>query len=191
MKIIGVILVFNCGDIILEALKSIDGLVNEIHCYDSCWIPIKALYSTDDTQSIIEEFAKTSKSKIEYHEIPSPTTEGRARKASIENVEEGDWVFVIDADEKVTRWDDNVRSILEQTTEEGYYYYWNNTSIFPTCRFFRKIKGMGYHSNNSCLPDNKELDKDHNLKPIGINVCHNTKQRRCPHASEYAQRPHP
>jgi hypothetical protein len=190
MKIIGVIMVFNCGDIVLNALKSIDGLVDEIHCYDSLWIPAKTIHSSDDTKSVIEEFAKTSKSKIDYQEIESPISEGKARAKSIENIAEGDWVFVLDADEWVTRWDADVRSILEKSTENGYYFYWENKSLFTTCRFFKKTNGMSYHFCNPCINGKNINDKGY-LKGIGINVCHNIKKRRCPHASGFAQRPHP
>lgn len=185
-------MVYQCGDIILEALKSIDGFVDEIHCYDSCWMPKYSYipYSNDDTQSVIEEFSKTSKSKIEYHKITSPTTEGRARIESIANIAEKDWVFVLDADEVVTRWDSNIRSILEQTNEPCYFIHWGNSSIFPICRFFRKEKGMGYHNNNPCFFDGKNVG-DTKVNLICINVNHNTRKRRCTHASEFAQGPHP
>jgi len=193
MKIIGVIMVYNCGDVVLEALKSLDGLVDEIRCCDSCWIPKFSgiPYSNDDTQSVIEKFAKTSKSKVEYIRLNSPTSEGKARVNALENIVEGDWVFVLDADERVIGWDSNVRSILEGTNEVGFLFYWDGKSIFPTCRFFRRINGMKYFTQNPCFSNDILLDKNHKLGPIAINVHHDTRKRRCPNASGYAQRPHP
>ena len=189
MRIICVIPVYNCGDMLLETLRSVDGKVDEIHCYDTCWlINSSTLHSSDDTKQIIENFSKTSKTKADYIMLSSPMSEQKCRDASIENVAEGDWVFAIDSDEVVIRWDDNVRSILENTIEKGFFWYMDN-HMFPVCRLFRKEKCMKYFTCRVCDSKGKILQA---LYMININVRHDfNKRKREKHASETAQRPHP
>ena len=187
MKIIATILVYNCGDILINTLKSIDGKVDEIHCYDSCWLnKPKTLHSSDNTKEVIENFSKTSKIKADYIELPSPTSEQRARDAYLENVVNGDWVFSIDSDEIVTEWNDNVRQILENTSEKGFFWIMDGAR-FRVCRVFKKEKGMKYFVHRIAL--NGVLLN--NLQTIGIYVHHDFSKRREQHASLTAQRPHP
>jgi len=188
MKIIATILVYNCGDILLNTLKSIDGKVDEIHCYDTCWLPKpKTLHSSDDTKEVIETFSKTSKTKADYTELPSPMSEQRARDSYLERIAEGDWVFSIDSDEVVTNWNDSVRQVLENTSEKGFFWIMDGTR-FRVCRLFKKEKGMKYFVHR-IASNNVLLD---NLQTIDIQVHHDfNKQRREQHASLTAQRPHP
>jgi glycosyltransferase involved in cell wall biosynthesis len=195
MKIIAVIMVFNCGEVILDALKSIDGLVDEIHCFDSRWNSIPNEYgdhSSDDTKALIEKFAITSKSKIEYKELPSPLWESNARTLSIEDIKEGDWIFVIDSDERVIEWDNNIRFILEQSNELAYCISMDK-SFFSVCRFFKKTKDMKYISSDKISSQNiSYYDIMQKFKPITIDFLHDyTKRTRLSRASLYRQAPHP
>lgn len=182
-------MIFNCGDVLLPCLQSMDGKVDEIHCFDSRWMPAQTPHSIDDTKSVIEEFSRSSKSKAEYHELPSPTGEGKARTLSIENVTEGDWIFVLDSDERVVSWGNDIRSTLEQTKEFGYYFFMDK-SILGVCRLFRKINGMKYRYCNIHAPDGKILQETY--RTIGIIIHHDYDARnRQPRASEHIQGPHP
>lgn len=188
-------MVFNCGEVILDALKSIDGRVDEIHCFDSRWnslYDINFPHSTDDTKSIIENFALTSKSKVKYKELPSPLWESHARTLSIEDIEEGDWVFVLDSDERIIEWDTNIRSILEQSNELAYYIFMDK-SFFSVCRFFKKTKEMKYVSGDRISSQNiSYYNMSEKFKPISINFLHDyTKRTRLSRASLYRQAPHP
>jgi len=188
MKIIAVILVYNCGDVLLNTLKSIDGKVDEIHCYDTCWlISPKTLHSSDNTKTVIENFSITSKTKADYTELPSPMSEGHARTASIKNINDGDWVFVIDSDEVVTVWGDDIRSILETSNEKGYFWFME-FSLFKLCRLFKKTKDMGYFFC-TVMSGGKSLGE---LRAININIHHDyNKRKHEKRASGTAQRPHP
>lgn len=188
MKIIAAILVYNCGDILLNTLKSIDGKVDEIHCYDSCWlIKSTSLHSSDNTREVIENFSKTSITKADYIELPSPTSEQKARNGYLESIAEGDWVFSIDSDEIVTKWASNIHLILENTSEKGFYWFMDGAR-FRICRLFRNEKGMKYFVHRIAL-NGVVLD---NLQTINIHVHHEfNNQRREQHASYSAQRPHP
>lgn len=188
MKIIAVILVYNCGDILLNTLKSIDGKVDEIHCYDSCWLPKpKTSHSSDNTREVIENFSKISITKADYIELPSPTSEQKARNAYLEKITKGDWIFSIDSDEVVINWDAGVHQVLECTSERGFYWFMDGTR-FRVCRLFRNENGMKYFMHRIAL-DDIILN---NLQTIGIQVRHDfNKQRRERHASLTAQRPHP
>jgi len=189
MRIICVIPVFNCGDTLLETLKSVDGKVDEIHCYDTCWlINPKTFHSSDNTKEIIEKFSETSKTKADYIVLPSPMNEQKCRDISIENIADGDWVFAIDSDEVVTKWDTLIRLTLERTSEKGFYWFMDG-HLFPVCRLFRKEKGMKYFTCRILSPNGETLN---NLGSIDIHVRHDyEKRKREKRASETAQRPHP
>lgn len=186
-------MVYQCDDVVFGALQSIDGLVDEIRCFDSKWERMDQkmpIHSTDNTKAIIENFGFTSKSKVSYFELPSPTLEKLAHTASIEDIEEGDWIVHISSDERVLRWDLNVRSILEQTNEV-YYRIFINGIPHPFCRIYRKINGMWfYHNDRICSPDGKYYMTNATL--IGIDLYHNFgDKKKTPHASTFSQGPHP
>jgi glycosyltransferase involved in cell wall biosynthesis len=209
-------MVFNCGDIILDTLKSLDGRVDEIHCYDGAWdyvqIEMKkakmnaADYSTDNTEVIIKQFALTSKSKVEYHKIQPHLREREARTKSIANIAEGDWVFVIDSDEKVIEWNDNIRFVLENENKDAYYFFeGGRRTIYLlkgnmgdgqfTFRFFKKVSGMRYSGAdtiNSPKQNIHTIEYKKHLTPIGIVISHQWSKRKTqPHARQLGHRPHP
>jgi glycosyltransferase involved in cell wall biosynthesis len=194
MKLIAVIMVYNCGEVLPDTLRSIDGLVDEIRCFDGRYAyhkPIESLYSTDDTRAIIENFAFISKSKITYNQLPSPMYEADARTFSIQNIEVGDWVFVIDSDERVVKWGNDVRFTFEQTNELAYFIFMNE-QIYPVCRFFRKATGMEYYSGDKIASPTNKIFYTRQFKPIEIYCIHEFKKRtHLPPASTFAQGPHP
>jgi glycosyltransferase involved in cell wall biosynthesis len=191
MKIIAIIMVFNCGDVVLDTLKSIDGKVDEIRCFDNRWVYASEKYgnySSDDTKVIIENFGLASKSKVSYIMLPSPLSEGKSRTLSIENIEEGDWVFVIDSDERVIEWNS---SGLGENSELGYCIFLDKI-ILPICRLFKKMEGMKYFGDKIYSPTGKIYNVKEDFKSIEIVIQHYFKERkRQPRASTYAQGPHP
>jgi glycosyltransferase involved in cell wall biosynthesis len=190
MKIIAVIMVYNCGEVLLDTLKSVDGFVDEIHCFDGRYAyhaPVKSLYSTDDTRTIIENFALTSKSKTTYNQLPVSMFESDARTYSIEDIEVGDWVFVIDSDERVIKWCDES---LRENKELAYLIFMDEHT-YPVCRLFRKTFGMKYYSGDKITSKN-EIFHTRDFKSIGIYCIHEFKKRsRQSPASTFAQGPHP
>jgi glycosyltransferase involved in cell wall biosynthesis len=191
MKLIAVIMVYNCGEVLLDALKSIDGLVDEIHCFDGRYAyhsSSESFFSSDNTKEIIENFALTSKSRVSYNQLPFAMYETEARTISIEDIVEGDWVFVIDSDERVISWDNGIRSLLEGSKELAYFIFAENT-VYRVCRFFKKAKGMKYYYGDRLLSLNEEFKK-RKFKTIGIHFIH-VKRTREASASGHAQGPHP
>lgn len=211
MKIVAVIMVYNCGDVLPETLKSLDGRVDEIFCFDGRWQYVKGnrilgpeppVYSNDDTREIIEKFGVTSKSKVSYFQLPPDLVEEKARTLTLDYIQDNDWVFVIDSDEIVVEWGDDVRSTLENSQEIGYYIYSNNHfgkyNILAICRFYRKTDKIRYYLNDRV--HQKDIGflcysymKRH-FKPLHIVMEHRLthgERKRMPHASEYAHGPHP
>jgi hypothetical protein len=153
-----------------------------------------APHSTDRTKEIIEEFAKTSKSKTKYEELPSPIWESEARTMSLKDVAIGDWVMVLDSDERLIEWNENIRVKLEKSDKPCYCVGWEFTNSFKVCRFFKKVEGMKYVlTDRICAPPYgvyNEYLKDNSIY-IGITIHHNKVKRKIPRASEFTQRPHP
>lgn len=187
-------MVYNCGEVLPDTLKSIDGLVDEIHCFDGRYAyhaPVESLYSTDDTRTIIENFALISKSKITYNKLPTSMYEADARTFSIENIEVGDWVFVIDSDERVVKWGDDVSSTLMQSNELAYFIFMDE-QIYPVCRLYKKAAGMEYYSGDRIASPKNRIFHTRQFKPLRIYCIHEFKKRnRQPPASTFAQGPHP
>jgi glycosyltransferase involved in cell wall biosynthesis len=150
-KLICVMPVYNCADTILTALQSIDGLVDEIRCYDGKWIGKDGpLYSPDNTQQIIEEFAKVSKSKVSYWRFERPMYEWFFHNEILKGIENGDWLFKLDADEIILEWE-NVRETLEKSTEKAYRVCWHLFKPYaavPNAKFFRKTETLYYNLNH-------------------------------------------
>lgn len=194
MKLIAVIMVYNCGEVLPDTLRSIDGLVDEIRCFDGRYAyhaPVESLYSTDDTRTVIENFALTSKSKTIYNELPSLMYESSARTFSIKDIDEGDWVFVIDSDERVIKWSNDVSSILRQNNELAFLIFMDE-KLYPVCRFFRKTAGMEYYSGDKISSSINRIFHTRRFKSLGIWCIHEFKKRtRLPPASTFAQGPHP
>jgi hypothetical protein len=180
VRIIAIMMVYQCGDVVLGALQSVDGLVDEIRCFDSKWERMESKmppHSIDDTRVIIENFALTSKSKVSYTELSSPTKRDIARETAVATVDNGDWIFVLDSDERVTHCCD-VCSVLNQTNQTSFNVFINgkqDTCNHP-CRLFKKTP------NGWCKKA---------INSVDINLSHSLGIKKVPHASEYSQHPRP
>ena len=123
-KIICLMPVYNSADVVLEALKSIDGKVDEILCLDGRWIGTSGLdHSTDGTEEIVLSFSEHSKSRV-YYTRSRPMHQWEARTESLKFCGDNDWAIFLDSDEIITKWDDDVRKTLETSNEKTYRLYW-------------------------------------------------------------------
>lgn len=123
-RIICLIPVYNSADVILEALKSVDGKVDDILCIDGRWIGASGLdHSTDETEEIVLSFSEHSISNVFYTRF-KPMHQWEARTQSLKFCGEGDWAFFLDSDEIVTIWGEDVRKTLETSIEKTYRLYW-------------------------------------------------------------------
>jgi hypothetical protein len=118
-------------------------------CFDSRWIGLDypTDYSNDGTDEIIHIFKRNFHTPIEYIKLPSPIHQYEARTLALRYVKTGDWVFVIDADEFIILWDNNIRSFLKTTTDKGFricFKYAKPYSAYPTFRFVKKTEKMHY-----------------------------------------------
>jgi glycosyltransferase involved in cell wall biosynthesis len=165
-KIVGIIPVYNSADVILDALKSIDGKVDEILCFDGRWEGyVGANHSTDETQKIILEFSMHSKSSVYYIALPV-LHQHEARTAMLKYLENGDWAIQIDSDEKVIEWGDGVRDMLTNSDAKTFRVCW---TMFKTCaampvtyRCVKKTEYLRVSTNHRQLFDDQgELDIRH------------------------------
>ena len=142
--------VFNCDDVILESLKSIDDKVDEIHCCDGRWSARNGPdCSTDNTEQVIKAFAEHSKSKVTYKCYP-PMHEWEARNAMAKDVADGDWIFFLDSDEIVLEWV-NVRETIATSTEKAYRVccvLFKTYAAVPNAKFYRKTSTLYYNFNH-------------------------------------------
>ena len=125
VKLICIMPVYNCADVVLEALKSIDGKVDEVLCLDGRWTGTSGLdHSTDETEEIILNFSEHSKSRVCYTRL-RPMHQWEARSESLKFCGNGDWAIFLDSDEIITMWGDDVRQTLEVSNEKAYRIYWS------------------------------------------------------------------
>jgi glycosyltransferase involved in cell wall biosynthesis len=195
MRVIAIVMVYNCGDIIEGALKDLDGKVDEIQCFDGKWsFRIKESdFSTDNTKEVIENFAKTSKSKIEYHQLQPNLGEKDSRNISLQCAQDGDWILIFDSDERIISWNDNLHSELERSKEWGYIVLLDG-SICPFCKLYKKMQGVKYYMRDCRVggPDG-HYDLEYmtkRFKYIGINLAHKFSYRMR-RAGDYPKGPHP
>jgi hypothetical protein len=150
VKIITIMPVYECGDVVLTALKSIDGKVDEIRCYDGRWVGHDgADYSTDNTEEVILKFAEYSKSKIFYRKLV-PAYEWEFHNKIFKDIADGDWVFKLDSDEIILEWE-NVRETLENSTEKAYRVCWHLFKPYaavPNAKFYRKSATLHQDKNH-------------------------------------------
>jgi hypothetical protein len=117
--------------------------------------------------------------------------ESSARTASIQDIEVGDWVFVIDSDERVVKWDNDVSSVLRQSKELAYFIFMDER-LYPVCRLFKKMADMEYYSGDKIASSSNKIFHTRQFKSLGIYCIHEFKKRtRLSPASTFAQGPHP
>lgn len=158
-------MVYQCDDVILSCLQSIDGKVDSIFCFDGRWHGIEGPdYSTDKTQEIIIEFSKISKSKVSYIQLPV-LHQWESRTAAFKYLDNGAWGIVIDSDEIVTEWGDDVRTTLENSTEKAYRMCWMKYDVnkaYLRYGVLRKTKSLHWSTDHRRLfDDDGEIDIPH------------------------------
>jgi glycosyltransferase involved in cell wall biosynthesis len=168
MRIVAVLLVYNSAETIIDCLKSIDGKVDEILCFDGKWegFSYTSDRSDDGTRDIILAFAVDSKSLVRYIGMPV-LHQHEARTRSINQLINGDWIFSIDTDESIILFPENLREILENTKEDvkGYRICVRKpiaVSAYPTFRLVRKTEGLRFSTDHRRVFNNEgELDLAH------------------------------
>ncbi|GEM_PF-6206945 len=142
--------VYNCSDVILESLKSIDGKVDEIRCYDGRWFGHDgADYSIDNTPEIICKFAEESVSKVTYKRVP-PMYEWEFYNEVLKEIEDGDWVIRLDSDEIILEWV-NVFETLVNSKEKAYRICWEMDKPYaavPNAKFYKKTSTLHLDHNH-------------------------------------------
>jgi hypothetical protein len=111
-EIVCLMFVYQSADTVLEALKSIDDKVDRILCFDGRWEGYTGPdQSTDETQKIILYFSKNAKSQVYYIALPV-MHQYQARTTAFAYLKNGDWAIILDADEKIIEWREDVRETL-------------------------------------------------------------------------------
>ena len=149
--LICVMRVYNCADVILESLKSIDEKVDEIRCYDGRWIGHDGSdYSVDDTEEVIRKFAEESISKVTYKRFP-PMYEWQFHNEVLKEIDNGDWVFKLDSDEIITEWGMEVFETLIHSEAKAYRVCWGMYKPYaavPNAKFYKKTPHLHYNENH-------------------------------------------
>lgn len=156
MKIIAIMMVYNSADVILKALESIDGKVDEILCFDSRWIGYNGSdHSTDGTDAIIRQFSMYSHSSVFYISL-LPMHQWQARTEALKYVQNGNWVFIYDSDECIIEWENEVRNILENSSERTYricQIRFKPYTALPIPCLFRKTETLRYSTDHRRIFD--------------------------------------
>jgi glycosyltransferase involved in cell wall biosynthesis len=155
---------YQSADVILKALQSIDGKVDEIYCFDGRWEGYTGPDNSDDgTENLIAEFAKTSKSKVSFFKLPV-LYQWQARTEALKHLENGDWAIMLDSDEMIVDWGEDVRQILSSpdTNAKVFRVCWTvykSYRAIPTPRCVRKTETVHYSTDHRRLFDNEgEID---------------------------------
>lgn len=164
-EIVCIMFVYQGADVVFEALKSIDGKVDRILCFDGKWHGYTGPdHSTDETQKIILEFSMSSKSQVYYIALPV-LHQWQARTLALTYLQNNDWAVTIDADEMIIEWEDNVRNILMNSDIKAYRVCWVRYKPYagvPTPRCVKKTETLHWSTDHRRLFDkNGELDLPH------------------------------
>lgn len=158
---------YQCSDTILDCLKSIDGKVDEIKCFDGRWLGYEGSdHSDDGTDKIIIEFMKISKSKVSYTQL-FVLHQWQARTEALKHLEIGDWAIMLDSDEIIVDWGEDVRYILSSpdTNAKAFRVCWTLYKTYgalPTPRCVRRTETVHYSTDHRRLFDKDgEIDLPH------------------------------
>jgi glycosyltransferase involved in cell wall biosynthesis len=170
VKIVAIITVYQSDDVILRCLESVVDCVDEVLCFDGRWEFYKGPdHSTDKTKEIITEFAKIH-SKVKYIELPV-MHQWQARTEMFKYLELGDWGFVLDSDEEVKYWSEDIRQTLEATKEQVFRIHYGPTLKYPpiyTPNLMKKTENFRYSTDHRRVFDKDgEIDLVH-PPPIDI-----------------------
>ena len=155
-KIWGCVIVYNNADYLRATLESIKILCDGIIIIDGKYeaYPGKYHYSTDGSYDIILDFIETWKNDVDITFIPAKLwkTQVEKRNAYLEHdeIDVGDWLFVIDGDEAlICRNAEDTRKELAELYHQGRALV-RISNYSDRFRFFVKTEGMryeGYHWN--------------------------------------------
>lgn len=163
-KISAIVFVYQHADVVLNALNSLDGKVDEILCFDGRWHGYTGPdHSNDGTKELITEFAKTHE-KVKYIELPV-AHQNEARTMALDYVQTGDWIFFLDADEILFEVDEYLHNILEESKVNQYRVcmeFYRNFSAMPTARLLKKREGLKFTTDHRRMFDKSgEIDFIH------------------------------
>jgi hypothetical protein len=166
-RLVALVMVYNSADVILEALQSLDGKVDGIYCFDGRWEGYEgADNSEDETERVIVEFSKTSKSKVSLFKLPV-LHQWQARTEALKHLEIGDWAIMLDSDEIIVDWGEDVRYILSSpdTNAKAFRVCWTLYKTYgalPTPRCVRRTETVHYSTDHRRLFDKDgEIDLPH------------------------------
>jgi hypothetical protein len=165
-EIVCIIFVYQSADVVLEALKSIDGKVDRILCFDGRWEGYTGPdHSIDETQKIILGFSMYSKSPIFYIAL-SVMHQWQARTTALKYLQNGDWSIVLDADERIVEWGDDVHNILDHSNTKVFRICWSKfkpyASMPVTSRCIKKTEHLRFSTNHRRMFDEQgEIDIQH------------------------------
>jgi PAS domain-containing protein len=190
MKIHAIISVYNAYETIWECLESLIDIVDRIVILDGRWIGFEgeSLTSNDGTSLEIEEFMVMCKQQaevdIDYFVATKENHQYEARNFLLDQVPVGDWFLIIDSDEKIIDFPQNLREILDYAKESG-----NKNNGFrcggldetqesgprpyDIPKLLQKTKGMKYTSNHRYLyDDNGAIDLGHTPPLVKLVIYH-------------------
>ena len=164
-KIVAIVMAYQCADVILSCLQSVDGLVDEILCFDGRWEGYTgADHSTDGTDKVIIEFAKTSKSKVSYFQLPL-LHQWESRTEALKHLNNGDWAIMLDSDEHIIEWGNDIHDRLASSNAKAYRVCWTLFKTYgamPTPRCIRKTETLHYSTDHRRVFDKDgEIDLRH------------------------------
>lgn len=126
--------------------------------------------STDKTLDIIKEFEH----KIKLIHFSWNNDFSEARNISLENAT-GDWILMLDADEKLLCDADAVRNILEHSDVEGYeiplYNIISKTTVVYSAVYCKLFRNKGYRYKGAIHEQINIEGGLKNIKPIDVSLC--------------------
>lgn len=148
--------VYNCSDVVLKALQSIDGLVDEIKCFECRWIGHNGPNnSPDDTIAVIKEWREKAKTKVTLYHF-DPMYEWESYNEILKGVDIGDWVFQFSSDEEILEWGKDVREILSVTNEKAFRIFFHLLKPYAaliSARLYKKTETVYFDRDHRYVYD--------------------------------------
>lgn len=176
MRIHGYMLVYNAVETVEKALNSLLGKVDDIYILDNRWIGVegKDNISDDGTiEKIVSWALKHPQTPVHYFLYSySQLHQIEARNKLLSKIPDGDWVFILDSDEEITKWIPNLKDILEKATVKGFRICGKGMFPIPTFRLFKKANGIHYTKNHRFMDDNDGAVFTQEFPILKIQVLH-------------------
>jgi len=175
MNLIALIHVYNGDETILFTLESLLGKVDKVIILDGRWIGVEcnSLHSTDKTYDVVKTFMKDHPIlPIIYLYATKPMHQVESRQYLLDQVPNGDWVLMIDSDEIVINWIDNLKEKILKTTKEKYFVVHGkyHRVRLGTVRLMCKSKGLFYERNHRWMSDKNGKILLGNLERLPIQI---------------------